>query len=109
MTHRIHNFCAGPCTLPLTVLEEARAELTDFQGSGMSVLEISHRSARFEALHEETLALAQRLIGAPDDFQPLLLPGGAHQQFDMIPLNLLADGGSAAYINSGVWADKALH
>ena len=108
MTHRIHNFCAGPCTLPLTVLEEARAELTDFQGSGMSVLEISHRSARFEALHEETLALAHRLIGAPDDFQALLLPGGAHQQFDMIPLNLLADGGSAAYIDSGVWADKAL-
>ena len=58
MTHRIHNFCAGPCTLPLAVLEEARAELTDFQGCGMSVLEISHRSARFEALHEETLALA---------------------------------------------------
>ena len=51
MTHRIHNFCAGPCTLPLTVLEEARAELTDFQGCGMSVREISHRSARFEALH----------------------------------------------------------
>ena len=108
MTHRIHNFCAGPCTLPLTVLEEARAELTDFQGCGMSVLEISHRSARFEALHHETLALASRLIGAPDDFQALLLPGGAHQQFDMIPLNLLADGGSAAYIDSGVWADKAL-
>ena len=108
MTHRIHNFCAGPCTLPLTVLEEARAELTDFQGCGMSVLEISHRSARFEALHEETLTLAQRLISAPDDFQALLLPGGAHQQFDMIPLNLLADGGSAAYIDSGVWADKAL-
>ena len=64
MTHRIHNFCAGPCTLPLTVLEEARAELTDFQGCGMSVMEISHRSARFEALHHETLALASRLIGA---------------------------------------------
>ena len=108
MTHRIHNFCAGPCTLPLTVLEEARAELTDFQGCGMSVLEISHRSARFEALHHETLALASRLIGAPDDFQALFLPGGAHQQFDMIPLNLLADGGSAAYINSGIWAEKAL-
>jgi len=89
MTHRIHNFCAGPCTLPLTVLEEARAELTDFQGCGMSVMEISHRSARFEALHHETLALASRLIGAPDDFQALLLPGGAHQQFDMIPLTPL--------------------
>ena len=108
MSHRIHNFYAGPCTLPLSVLEEARAELTDFQGCGMSVMEISHRSARFEALHNETLALASRLIGAPDDFQPLLLAGGAHQQFVMIPLNLLADGGSAAYIDSGIWADKAL-
>ena len=108
MTHRIYNFTAGPCTLPLAVLESAQAELLDFQGCGMSVLEISHRSKRFEAVHEETLALAQELIAAPADFQPLLLAGGAHQQFDMIPLNLLADGGSAAYINSGIWAEKAL-
>ena len=108
MTHRIFNFTAGPCTLPLAVLEAAQAELLDFQGCGMSVLEISHRSKRFEAVHEETLALAQELIAAPADFQPLLLAGGAHQQFDMIPLNLLADGGSAAYINSGIWAEKAL-
>ena len=108
MTHRIYNFTAGPCTLPLAVLESAQAELLDFQGCGMSVLEISHRSKRFEAVHEETLALAQELIAAPANFQPLLLAGGAHQQFDMIPLNLLADGGSAAYINSGIWAEKAL-
>lgn len=108
MTHRIYNFTAGPCTLPLAVLESAQAELLDFQGCGMSVLEISHRSKRFEAVHEETLVLAQELIAAPADFQPLLLAGGAHQQFDMIPLNLLADGGSAAYINSGIWAEKAL-
>ncbi|MDO4777209.1 MAG: 3-phosphoserine/phosphohydroxythreonine transaminase [Cardiobacteriaceae bacterium] len=108
MPHRIHNFCAGPCTLPLTVLEEAREELLDFQGSGMSVMEISHRSKRFEPLHEEALALAQELIGAPDDFMPLFLPGGAHQQFVMTAMNLLADGGSAAFANSGVWAEKAL-
>lgn len=108
MPHRIHNFCAGPCTLPLSVLEEAREELLDFQGSGMSVMEISHRSKRFEPLHEEALALAQELIGAPDDFMPLFLPGGAHQQFVMTAMNLLADGGSAAFANSGVWAEKAL-
>ena len=57
MPHRIHNFCAGPCTLPLPVLQEAREELLDFQDSGMSVMEISHRSKRFEPLHEEALAL----------------------------------------------------
>lgn len=106
--HRIHNFCAGPCTLPLSVLEAAREELLDFQGSGMSVMEISHRSKRFEPLHEEALSLAHELIGAPDDFMPLFLPGGAHQQFVMTAMNLLADGGSAAFANSGVWAEKAL-
>ena len=108
MVHRIHNFCAGPCTLPLAVLQEAQEELPDFQGIGMSVMEISHRSKRFEALHEETLALAQSLIGAPADFFPLLLPGGAHQQFVMTAMNLLAEGGRAAFVNSGVWAEKAL-
>ena len=108
MPHRIHNFCAGPCTLPLPVLQEAREELLDFQDSGMSVMEISHRSKRFEPLHEEALALAQELIGAPDDFFPFFLPGGAHQQFAMTAMNLLAEGGSAAYVNSGVWAEKAL-
>lgn len=107
MTHRIHNFCAGPCTLPLSVLETAQAEILDFQGSGMSVMEISHRSKRFEPLHEETLTLAAQLLDMPEDFFCLLLPGGAHQQFCMIPLNLLADGGRAAYIDSGVWAKKA--
>lgn len=108
MTHRIHNFCAGPCTLPLAVLREAQEEMLDFQGSGMSVMEISHRSRRFEPLHEEALALAQELIGAPDDFFPFFLPGGAHQQFVMTAMNLLADGGSAAFVNSGVWAEKAM-
>lgn len=108
MKHRIHNFCAGPCTLPLTVLEEAQAEITDFQGSGMSVMEISHRSRLFEDIHEEALALAQELIGAPKEFFPLFLPGGAHQQFSMTALNLLTKEDSAAVINSGIWATKAM-
>lgn len=108
MVHRIYNFCAGPCTLPTTVLAEVQAELLDFQGSGMSVIEISHRSKRFEALHFETLALAKKLLRVPDEFEALLLPGGAHQQFVMTALNLLADGGRAAFIVSGIWSAKAL-
>lgn len=107
MTHRIHNFGAGPCTLPLSVLQQAQAELLDFQGCGMSVMEISHRSKLFEPLHEETLALAAELLAMPEDFQCLLLPGGAHQQFCMIPLNLLTQGETAAYLDTGVWGKKA--
>lgn len=107
MSHRIYNFCAGPCTLPLSVLEQVQAELLDFQGSGMSVMEISHRSKLFEPIHFEALALAKELIGAPDDFEALLLPAGAHQQFVMVAQNLLADGGKGAYVNSGVWGEKA--
>ncbi len=108
MTHRIHNFCAGPCTLPLSVLEEAQQELLDFQGCGMSVMEISHRSQRFEPWHEETLALASELISAPEDFHCLLLPGGAHQQFMMSAANLLIDDQEGGIINTGVWAEKAM-
>lgn len=108
MTHRIHNFCAGPCTLPLPVLEAAQNELIDFAGSGMSIMEISHRSSAFMAIHEETLALAQKLIAAPAEFKPLLLPGGASAQFAMSAQNLLIEGGEAAIVNSGIWAGKAL-
>lgn len=108
MSERIHNFCAGPCTLPTSVLREVQEELLDFQGCGMSVMEISHRSKRFEAVHFETLELAGRLLGMPKSHKALLLQGGAHQQFAMIAMNLLANGGRAAYVNSGVWAKKAL-
>lgn len=104
---RIHNFCAGPCTLPVSVLEEVQAELLNHQATGMSIMEMSHRSAHFEALHEETLALAQQLIGAPKHFKALLLPGGAHHQFVMSAMNFLANGGTAGFIDSGVWGKKA--
>ncbi|MBR1375307.1 MAG: 3-phosphoserine/phosphohydroxythreonine transaminase [Cardiobacteriaceae bacterium] len=107
MSKRIHNFCAGPCTLPLSVLENAQKELLDFQNSGMSLMEISHRSKIFEPLHEETLALACEILAVPDDFQCLLLPGGASQQFVMTAINLLEDGKTAAFIDSGHWAQKA--
>ncbi|ABQ13312.1 3-phosphoserine/phosphohydroxythreonine transaminase [Dichelobacter nodosus] len=108
MSKRVFNFYPGPCTLPLPVLQQAQKELLDFEGCGMSVMEISHRSQRFEAILAETLSLAKKLIGAPDDFCVLLIAGGAHQQFAMTALNLLADGGSAGIVNSGLWAKRAL-
>ncbi|UJF24929.1 3-phosphoserine/phosphohydroxythreonine transaminase [Suttonella sp. R2A3] len=105
---RIHNFCAGPCTLPLSVLEAAQAELTNFADTGMSMMEISHRSQAFMQIHEEALQLAQRLSGAPEQFKPLLLPGGASQQFAMSAQNLLGNNDIAAIVKSGIWAKKAL-
>ena len=107
MTNRIHNFCAGPCTLPLSVLQKAQEELLDFNGYGMSVMEISHRSKMFEPLHYETLDLAAELISLPDNFQTLLLPGGASMQFVMTAAHLLAEGGEAALVDSGHWAQRA--
>lgn len=108
MSDRIHNFTAGPCTLPVTVLEQAREELLDYRRSGMSVMELSHRSSLFQPLHEETLMLAQELIGAPLDFQCLLLQGGAHGQFVMTAMNLMAAGEESAIVNSGHWASRAM-
>lgn len=107
MIHRIHNFCAGPCTLPLSILEQAQEELLNFRGSGMGAMEVSHRSKIFEPMHNETVELAGKLLGMPEDFQCLLLPGGATGQFAMTAMNLLADGGTAGIINSGIWAEKA--
>lgn len=104
---RAHNFCAGPCTLPLSVLTELGDEMTDFEGTGMSVIEMSHRSADYEAIHNETLDLLRRLSGAPDEFQVLLVQGGATLQFAMIPQNLLPPDGRAGYVLSGAWGKKA--
>lgn len=108
MTHRIDNFCAGPCTLPLSVLQSAQAELTNFNNSGMSVMEISHRSKLFDPIHDEAIALARQLIDAPEEFAVLFLTGGASQQFAMSAMNLLTPDNSAGIVNSGVWAKKAL-
>ncbi len=108
MTHRVHNFTAGPCTLPLAVLGQAQRELLDYRGSGMSVMEISHRGELFQPLHEETIVLAQEIIGAPPAFQCLLLQGGGHGQFAMSAMNLMANGEKSAIINSGHWASRAM-
>ncbi len=105
---RVHNFCAGPCTLPLEVLEEVRSELIDFRGSGMSVIEMSHRSAEYEAVHEEALALFRQTFGVPEGFSILFLQGGATLQFATIPMNLLSGGSRAGYVRSGTWGRGAL-
>lgn len=102
---RIHNFAAGPCTLPLEVLEEARDEFVDYHGAGASLVEMSHRSPEYEAVHTEALALARKIAGAPDDFEVLFLQGGATLQFAMVPMNL---GGPAAFSITGSWSKKAI-
>lgn len=108
MTHRIVNFNAGPCALPLPALERAQAELLDYQGTGMSVMEISHRSKQYAALHTETKELIGELLGLGDEWEVLFLGGGASTQFYMLPSNFLPEGRSADYVVSGVWGAKAL-
>lgn len=105
---RVHNFGAGPCTLPEQVLQEAQAEFLDFAGSGMSVVELSHRSPEYQAVHDRALDLTRRVSAAPDDFEILFIQGGATLQFVMIPLNLLAAGGRGGYVISGSWGQRAL-
>lgn len=107
MSNRIHNFCAGPCTLPLEVLEEAQQEFVDYQNAGMSLIEMSHRSAEYDAVHMEAIALAREVFNVPDTFAVLFLQGGATLQFSMIPMNLLKAGQKGAYVGTGSWASGA--
>lgn len=105
---RIYNFSAGPCTLPLPALEEAQREFVDYQGKGMSLIEMSHRSKEYDAVHMGALELVRELLGLPDNYKVLLLGGGATLQFSMVPLNLLHEGQSCDFTVSGSWAKKAL-
>ncbi len=105
---RIMNFNAGPAALPLAALERARAELTDFAGSGMSVMEHSHRGKEYEKVHDEAIGLLRRLLGVPDAYEVLFLQGGASQLFAQVPMNLLPKGGVADYVVTGAWGEKAL-
>src|SRR5579863_8704962 len=102
------NFNAGPASLPLPALERARDELLDFAGSGMSVMEHSHRGKEYEAVHNEAIALLRELLGVPKEYDVLFLQGGASMQFATVPMNLLAHGRRADYIVTGVWGEKAL-
>lgn len=106
--HRIFNFSAGPAVLPLPVLEEAREHLLALPGVGMSVLEISHRSKPFEEICFGAEADLRKLAGVPDGYHVLFLQGGATLQFSMVPMNLLTAGGSADYIETGTWSEKAI-
>lgn len=105
---RIHNFAAGPATLPLPVLEKARDELVDFQGSGMSIMEMSHRGKIFDKVIKDAEAILRRLMGISEEYAILFLPGGASQQFAMVPQNLLLPGTAADYVDTGSWAGKAI-
>lgn len=105
---RKYNFSAGPCTLPLEVLEEAQAEFVDYHGAGMALIEMSHRGSHFQAVADEATALALEIFQAPDDFSVLFIQGGATLQFAMLPMNFLHTGQSGAYINSGAWAKGAI-
>jgi phosphoserine aminotransferase len=105
---RAINFNAGPAGLPLAAIERAKEELVDFQGSGMSVMEHSHRGKEYEAVHNEAIALLTELLGIPDSHQVLFLQGGASLQFAMVPMNFLPQGQSADYIITGAWSEKAL-
>jgi phosphoserine aminotransferase len=107
MTRAI-NFNAGPAALPLPALERAREELLDFAGSGMSVMEHSHRGKEYEAVHNEAIALLRELLAVPADYDVLFVQGGASQQFAVIPMNLLPAGKSADYVITGAWGEKAL-
>jgi len=104
---RIFNFSAGPCTLPLPALEKAQAEFVDFKGKGMSLIEMSHRSKEYDAVHMEAMDLIKELFGVPAGYKVLFLGGGATLQFGMVPMNFLPAGGSADYVVTGSWAKKA--
>src|SRR5262249_3970831 len=105
---RVFNFAAGPAALPLPVLEQARDELTDFRGSGMSVMEISHRSKAFISVAQEAEALLRELLEVPASYKVLFLQGGATGQFTAIPLNLAQPDSTVDYINTGAWSKKAI-
>jgi phosphoserine aminotransferase len=107
-TSRVHNFGAGPAVLPVPVLERVQAELLDYAGTGLSVMEMSHRSAAFEGIVQKAEADLRTLLGLGPDHAVLFLQGGASLQFAMVPANLRAAGASADYVLSGHWSKAAL-
>jgi phosphoserine aminotransferase len=105
---RIHNFNPGPSALPLEVLERMKADLPDYKGTGMSVLEISHRSPEFTKINDTVESLLREMMGIPDNYRVILMGGGASLQFAMIPMNFMPENGSADYLDTGVWTTKAI-
>ena len=106
--NRIHNFNPGPAALPLAVLEEIQESFLSYKGSGMSIVELSHRAKEFEAVLNDAVARTRRLLKLDDRYHVIFVQGGASLQFAMIPMNLLADGRSADYVNTGTWSTNAI-
>jgi phosphoserine aminotransferase len=106
--HRVYNFSAGPATLPLEVLEKAQKDLVDYKGTGMSVMEMSHRSSDYLAIFNGAKENLKKLMDVPDSHEILFMHGGASSQFAMVPLNLFSKSKKADYINTGVWSKKAI-
>ncbi len=105
---KIHNFSAGPAILPQAAIDASVEALQNFAGTGLSLLEVSHRSKEYEAVVEEACQLVKDILGLNDDYAVVFLQGGASLQFDMLPMNFLGENETAAYINSGVWAGRAI-
>ena len=108
MSHRIWNFNPGPATLPLPVLEKTQQELLDYNQTGMSIMELSHRANDYKTIQTDTKLLIKELLNIPDHYQILFLQGGASLQFVMVPMNLLNKNESADYVLTGVWSQKAI-
>lgn len=105
---RAYNFCAGPAALPTAVLEKAQSELLNWQGKGVSIMEMSHRSKDYIAVAEQAEADLRNLLNIPNNYKVLFLQGGASLQFSAIPLNLLGKNNQADYVHTGIWSDKAI-
>lgn len=105
---RAYNFSAGPAILPEEVLKQAQAELLDFNGTGMSLMEMSHRGKDYSAVHQEAKGNLKKLLNIPDNYSILFMTGGASTQFSLIPMNLLGEGQTADYITAGAWSTKAI-
>lgn len=108
MEKRVYNFNPGPAALPLAVLERIQKELLNFRGTGMSILEMSHRSKEFEGVLDNAISRIKRLLGLGDNFDVLFLQGGASLQFCMVPMNLAISGKPVDYVDTGSWASKAI-
>ena len=106
--HKKHNFGAGPCILPSSVMEQAAQAVINWGGMGLSILEVSHRSPEFEDVVLKTQLLVRELLSVPDHYSVLFLQGGASTQFAMVPMNFLSEGKKAAYLDTGYFAQKAI-
>lgn len=108
MTNRIFNFSAGPCTLPLPALEKAQTEFVDYQNAGMSLIEMSHRGKHYDDVHYAAITSIRDVLSVPQSHDILFIQGGATLQFAMVPLNLMIEGKTAEFLNTGTWVKKAI-